>query len=77
MICVGAPTATSSNPSGLTRRGQELLQLVAQGLTDRQISEKLFISIRTVRSHLDRVRAKTGCRRRPDLTRLAAQVGLV
>ena len=32
---------------------------------------QLYISIRTVRSHLDRIRDKTGCRRRADLTRLA------
>jgi DNA-binding CsgD family transcriptional regulator len=44
---------------------------VAEGLTDGQIAEKMFISIRTVRSHLDRIRDKTGARRRAELTRLA------
>jgi predicted ATPase len=38
---------------------------------------QLFISVRTVGSHLDRIRDKTGCRRRTDLTRLALQAGLV
>jgi len=38
---------------------------------------ELYISIRTVRSHLDRIRDKTGCRRRADLTRLALREGLV
>jgi hypothetical protein len=32
--------------------------------------------VRTVNSHLDRIRDKTGCRRRSDLTRLALQAGL-
>ena len=63
--------------SVLSRRERELVDLVAEGLTDRQIAERLFISIRTVRSHLDRIRDKTGARRRADLTRLALDSGLV
>lgn len=54
----------------LTRRETQLLSLLAAGLTDREIAEKLFISIRTVRSHLDRIRDKTGARRRTELARL-------
>jgi predicted ATPase/DNA-binding CsgD family transcriptional regulator len=65
-------------PSGqLSRRERELVTLVAQGCTDAQIASQLFISIRTVRSHLDRIRDKTGCRRRADLTRLALEADLV
>ncbi len=48
----------------------------ARGRTDAQIAE-LYIIMRTVSSHLDRVRDKTGCRRRADLTRLALRAGLV
>lgn len=55
----------------LSRRERELIDLVADGLTDAQIAQKMFISIRTVRSHLDRIRDKTGCRRRAELTRYA------
>ena len=58
-------------------RGRELVTLVAQGRTDAQIAAELYISIRTVRSHLDRIGDKTGCRRRVDLTRLALSTGLV
>jgi len=61
----------------LTSRERELVRLVANGRTDAQIGSELNISIRTVQSHLDRIRAKTGCRRRADLTRLALQVGAV
>jgi predicted ATPase/DNA-binding CsgD family transcriptional regulator len=65
-------------PSGqLTVREQELVTLVARGRTDIQIAGELYISVRTVRSHLDRIRNKTGCRRRADLTRLALLEGLV
>jgi DNA-binding CsgD family transcriptional regulator len=61
----------------LSSRERELVTLVAQGRTDAQIAAQLYISIRTVRSHLDRIRDKTGCRRRADLTRLALSAGLL
>ena len=61
----------------LSPRERELVTLVAQGLTNAQIAAQLYISVRTVGSHLDRIRDKTGCRRRADLTRLALQAGLV
>jgi DNA-binding CsgD family transcriptional regulator len=61
----------------LSTRERELVTLVAQGRTDAQIAAQLYISVRTVRTHLDRIRDKTGCRRRADLTRLALQAHLV
>ena len=61
----------------LSAREQELVALVGQGRTDAQIARQLHISIRTVSSHLDRIRDKTGYRRRADLTRLALHAGLV
>jgi predicted ATPase/DNA-binding CsgD family transcriptional regulator len=61
----------------LSARERELITLVAQGRTDAQIAGELYIAVATVRSHLDRIRDKTSCRRRADLTRLALQAGLV
>jgi DNA-binding CsgD family transcriptional regulator len=61
----------------LSPRERELVTLVAQGRTDAQIAAQLYITMRTVSSHLDRIRDKTGCRRRADLTRLALGAGLV
>ena len=61
----------------LSARERELVTLVARGRTDAQIAAELYISVRTVSSHLDRIRDKTGCRRRADLTRLALAAGLV
>jgi len=61
----------------LSPRERELVTLVARGHTDAQIAGQMFISVRTVSSHLDRIRDKTGCRRRADLTRLALGAGLV
>ena len=71
------PAAGALSPGALSARERELVTLVAQGCTDAQIAAQLFISIRTVRSHLDRIRDKTGCRRRADLTRLALSIGLL
>ena len=62
---------------GLSARERELVTLVAQGRTNTQIAAQLYISVRTVGSHLERIRDKTGCRRRADLTRLALSEGLV
>ena len=62
---------------GLSARERELVTLVAHGHTNAQIADRLHISIRTVSSHLDRIRDKTGARRRADLTRPALAAGLV
>jgi DNA-binding CsgD family transcriptional regulator len=56
---------------------RELVILVARGRTDAQIAAELSISVRTVSSHLSRIRDRTGARRRADLTRLALTAGLV
>jgi DNA-binding CsgD family transcriptional regulator/tetratricopeptide (TPR) repeat protein len=72
-----SPAPAAPGAAGLSARERELVTLVAQGRTDADIAAQLYISIRTVRSHLDRIRDKTGCRRRADLTRLALSQGLV
>jgi predicted ATPase/class 3 adenylate cyclase/DNA-binding CsgD family transcriptional regulator len=71
------PAAAGPGLAGLSARERELVTLVAQGRTNAQIAAQLHISVRTVGSHLDRIRDKTGCRRRADLTRLALTEGLV
>ena len=66
-----SPHPLSPGLAKLSARERELVTLVAQGRTDAQIAAQLSISVHTVSSHLDRIRDKTGCRRRADLTRLA------
>jgi predicted ATPase/DNA-binding CsgD family transcriptional regulator len=81
MLTAHAPaplaTATGTGLGKLSARELELVTLVAQGRTNAQIAAQLYISIRTVSSHLDRIRDKTGCRRRADLTRLALSAELI
>ena len=71
------PPVAAPGLEALSPRERELVTLVARGHTDTQIAGHLYISVRTVSSHLDRIRDKTGCRRRADLTRLALSAGLV
>jgi len=70
-----AGPAGNDEAAGLSAREREVLSLLAGGETDQEIAQMLCISIRTVRSHLDRIRAKTGRRRRAELTRLAVESG--
>ena len=70
-----ARASAAKEPFAPTDREREILRLVAEGDTDADIAQRLFISVSTVRSHLDRIRDKTGRRRRADLTRLALEVG--
>lgn len=60
----------------LTKRERDVLALVAAGEKDQDIAEQLFIAITTVHSHLERIRDKTGARRRAELTNLAHRLGI-
>jgi DNA-binding NarL/FixJ family response regulator len=61
----------------ITGRERQILKLLAEGRTDREIAARLEISEYTVHSHLDRLRDKTASRRRADLTRFAIARGIV
>jgi DNA-binding NarL/FixJ family response regulator len=58
----------------LTRREREVAYLVACGLTNRQISEELFISKRTVEAHVRKILKKLGLRSR---AQIAARAGSI
>ncbi|HTI27893.1 LuxR C-terminal-related transcriptional regulator [Kutzneria chonburiensis] len=60
----------------LSDRERQVLSLLAAGERDQDIAEAMNITVRTVRSYLDRIRDKTGRRRRPELTRLAIEEGI-
>lgn len=62
--------------TGLSAREVEVLRLVCAGCSDQQIADELVVSIKTVHSHLDRIRTKSGCRRRPEMIRFAMEHGI-
>ena len=64
-------------PAGLSERESEVLVLVAKGLTNKQVAERLTISARTVQNHLASVFTKTGVANRAAAALFAAQHGLV
>jgi len=51
-------------PDGLTQREVEILGLIAQGLTNGEIADRLFLSNHTIKTHINRIFAKTGSRDR-------------
>jgi DNA-binding CsgD family transcriptional regulator len=63
--------------SGLTGREQEVLKLVAAGLTNREAAGTLGVSGRTVDAHLRSIYAKLGVKSRSAATRYAVEKGLV
>lgn len=62
---------SSGAPAGLTERENEILQLVAAGLTNKAISERLFVSVRTVERHTLNIYAKLGVRGRAEAVAVA------
>jgi DNA-binding NarL/FixJ family response regulator len=64
-------------PAGLTTREIDILQLVARGQSDRQISEQLYLSPRTVNAHIRHMLAKTLLSNRTELSVWAVEQGLV
>ena len=65
------------HPAGLTAREVEVLRLVAEGLTDRKVAERLFVSPRTVNTHLASIYGKLGVGSRAAATRFAVEQRLV
>ena len=61
----------------LRPREREVLRLVAEGLTDREIGKILHISPRTVQNHLNHIRERTGLKRRSELARWAVQQEII
>jgi DNA-binding NarL/FixJ family response regulator len=63
-------------PGGLTARETEVLTLLAAGLSNAEIGQRLYLSHATVKTHINRIFAKTGARDRAQAVRYAYQHGL-
>ena len=62
---------------GITRREFEILELIAQGMSNREIAEKLFVSENTVKTHSSRVLGKLGAKRRTQAVQVGKEMGLL
>jgi LuxR family maltose regulon positive regulatory protein len=73
------PPASSAHtlPERLSQREQEVLRLVAQGLTNQQIAARLVISVRTVKKHVENIHGKLGVQNRTQAAASARALGLL
>ena len=62
---------------GITPRELEILELIASGLSNREIAEKIFVSENTVKTHSSRLFDKLGAKRRTQAVQLGKQAGLI
>jgi len=79
-VLAGAPFVPDEKKRehlGITRREFEILELIAQGMSNREIAEKLYVSENTVKTHSSRVLDKLGAKRRTQAVQLGKELGLL
>jgi len=62
---------------GITKRELEILELIAQGMSNREIAEKLFVSENTVKTHSSRLFDKLSAKRRTQAVQIGKELGLI
>ena len=62
---------------GITKRELEILELIAGGLSNREIAEQLFVSENTVKTHSSRLFDKLGAKRRTQAVQIGKEFGLI
>lgn len=72
-----SPNDKKREDLNMTRRELEILELVAQGLSNREIANKLFVSENTVKTHCSRAFDKLGAKRRTQAVQLGKEFGLI
>jgi two-component system response regulator NreC len=75
-LIAAQPEVAAGLPDNLTEREVEVLRLVAMGHTNAEISQKLFLSVRTVESHRSNIQQKAGTATRAELVAYAREHGL-
>lgn len=65
----------SATAGGLTPREREVLELIAEGLTNREIAERLYIATKTAAVHVSNILAKVGASSRTEAVALARRSG--
>jgi DNA-binding CsgD family transcriptional regulator len=73
----GPLAATRENPAGLTERQLQVMRLLAEGLTNPEIADKLVVSVRTVDNHVAAVLGKLGVRSRRQAAARAVELGML
>ncbi len=73
----GPRARTAENPAGLTARELEVLALLAEGLRNAQIAERLFVSEKTIDTHVSAILRKLGALTRGEAAAQAARLGLI
>jgi two-component system, NarL family, response regulator NreC len=78
LLAPDAPGARPAGPGGeLSEREAEVLALIAIGLTNAEIAERLYVSVRTVETHRAHIHQKLDVRTRAELVRVARDAGLL
>lgn len=76
-----APDAATARPAGpggeLSEREVEVLGLIANGLTNAEIAERLYVSVRTVETHRAHIHQKLNVRTRAEIVRVAREAGIL
>ena len=75
-VAAGQSKSISPAPDDLTERERDILSALSRGLTDREIAQQLFISVRTVQSHLTHIYEKLHVHSRTEAALFAVQHGL-
>jgi DNA-binding CsgD family transcriptional regulator len=81
-VMVSAPVPFALNDErlrelGITPREREILELIANGMSNREIAEKLFVSENTVKTHSSRLFDKLSAKRRTQAVQIGKELGLI
>ncbi len=74
---VNATQKSTQLPHGLTKREFEVLEKVAEGLSNKEVADRLFVSLKTIETHKSHILSKLGLKNSNELIRYAIQNGII